>query len=113
VRLPRATKLAEPSLPGSETSIAFPTTSTVTPHAARPDVEALAAHFTDPLVLVDAGCRWGFRPEWDGLARYGVGVIGFEAAGRDVAAVGTVRKAWRHVRALSGRDARPGSDASA
>ena len=57
---------------GVELSIAGP----------REDVADLARHLQDPVVVLDAGCRWGFGPQWEALGEY-VRLIGFDADGEE------------------------------
>jgi FkbM family methyltransferase len=43
-----------------------------------PEISALARHLPDPIVVADAGCRWGFGSQWDSLVP-AVRLFGFDA----------------------------------
>jgi FkbM family methyltransferase len=48
----------------------------------REDVAALARHLDDRVVVIDAGCRWGFGPHWEALREH-VKLIGFDPDGEE------------------------------
>ena len=51
--------------------------------AALADLPSLARHLPDSLVVLDAGCRWGFGPQWDALDSQ-VELYGFDADAEEV-----------------------------
>ena len=62
-----------------------PRTSPVAALPARGEVHRLLSGLKEPLVLVDAGCRWGFSPEWETLAQGGARLVGFEPDAEEAA----------------------------
>jgi FkbM family methyltransferase len=58
--------------------------------AASSDISSLARHLPEPLVVVDAGCRWGFDEKWDALVP-DIRLVGFDA---DEVEVERLRKAY-------------------
>src|SRR3954453_18560708 len=43
----------------------------------RPEITALKAHLPERLVILDAGCRWGFQGHWEQLGDQ-ITLLGFE-----------------------------------
>jgi FkbM family methyltransferase len=63
--------------PMSEPVVASPGGAELVVAGPREDVAALARHLEDPVVVIDAGCRWGFGPQWEALEEH-VKLIGFD-----------------------------------
>jgi FkbM family methyltransferase len=68
--------------PMSEPVVASPGGAELVVAGPREDVAALARHLEDPVVVIDAGCRWGFGPHWEALGE-DVKLIGFDPDGEE------------------------------
>jgi FkbM family methyltransferase len=68
--------------PLSEPVVASPGGAELAVAGPREDVAALASHLEDPVVVIDAGCRWGFGPHWETLGEH-VKLIGFDPDGEE------------------------------
>jgi FkbM family methyltransferase len=68
--------------PMSEPVVASPGGAELVVAGPREDVAALARHLEDPVVVIDAGCRWGFGPHWEALHEH-VKLIGFDPDGEE------------------------------
>lgn len=66
----------------SEPVVASPAGAELVVAGPREDVAALASHLEDPVVVIDAGCRWGFGPHWETLGEH-VKLIGFDPDGEE------------------------------
>lgn len=68
--------------PTSKPVVASPEGAELVVAGPREDVAALARHLEDPVVVIDAGCRWGFSPKWEALGEH-VKLIGFDPDGEE------------------------------
>jgi FkbM family methyltransferase len=68
--------------PMSEPVVASPGGAELVVAGPREDVAALARHLEDRVLVIDAGCRWGFGPHWEALGEH-VKLIGFDPDGEE------------------------------
>jgi FkbM family methyltransferase len=68
--------------PMSEPVVASPAGAELVVAGPREDVTALTRHLDDRVVVIDAGCRWGFGPQWEALGEH-VKLIGFDPDGEE------------------------------